>query len=510
MKTPSEYVEHLVSNLIKQSLIDFFDELHTRYYPNYDIKFKKFFMKIIEKDGEFCVKHIKLVKYGVLSSGESSVVRRKLERHNMIEGKDFRIETCIEKHNTKKNENRLLDARVEQTNNYAKPKKIYYLTPDSFKKCLMNTQKHPSQTVNPEIYSDYFLLLEKVHKYFSDYEKQYLLKLHVIKDDKIDELSNNVKILLTKNEEQSIENKIIRKQNEEQSIKIDELLDTTRSIFNQNVDLKENLIKIENELITISSKMDILLNLYINDGNGYMIFQKIINDHDGNFSTNITLSEQRHCPGLSRLKCLFLFAFYKDGEIHIYSIARNLSYSLDERLNELMKRYPGWKKLLPYCVSLIYTEINIELTFLESNSFWETGSYDRNKKCYVINYDMTMTRNDINRLIKDGFARARNSKINNYQKNIYEYNIDNNHDEIIIGTLINKDNVFHDESRDLLTKITKSICLKKTEKIIREDIEYNDRVGIKMSDKYYYMAKLYQFIKSQNSLELIEEFKNNT
>jgi hypothetical protein len=207
--------------------------------------------------------------------------------------------------------------------------------------------------------------------------------------------------------------------------------------------------------------MDTILKLYINDGNGYMIFQKIINDHDGNFNTKATLSEKRHFPGLARVKALILIAFYKDGKIHIYSIARNLGHSLQERLIELINRYPDWRKLLPHCVSLMLNEVNLEMTFLESNSFWETGTYDRNKKCYVIDYDINMSREDIKHFIKDGFARATNAKINNYQKNIYEYDIDNNHDEIIIGTLINKDTGFHNETRKLLTNITKSICLKK-------------------------------------------------
>jgi hypothetical protein len=78
-----------------------------------------------------------------------------------------------------------------------------------------------------------------------------------------------------------------------------------------------------------------------------------------------------------------------------------------------------------------------------------------------MDYDINMARADTDRFIKDGFARVTNAKINNYQKNIYEYDIDNNHDEIIISTLINKDTGFHNETRNLLTNITKSICLKK-------------------------------------------------
>lgn len=482
----NDYAVNLAETLTEKSKTDFFKEVHAQYYSNYDISFMDFFLDIIKKDGEFCIEHTKLIEYGVLTSTRSSNVKDKLEAHGLKEGVNFI----------------LLDVQQNENTVGRKPK-MYYLTPNAFKICLMCTQKRATQETHSIVYVWYFLLLEKVHEYYSVYQLLYANKMKQI-------LANKNKTLVSKLDEMSIENKLIIKQNEEQSEKIAELLSTTRTIVNQNVELKTTLIRIENELISISSKMDTLLNLYINDGNGYMIFQKIINEHDGNFSQKATQVEKLLCPGIARLKALFLSAFFKDGEIHIYSIARNLGYSLQERLNELDKRYNGWSKLFPHCVSLIYTEVNIELTFLESNSFWETGQYDKTKKCYVINYDINMTRPNVITLIRDGFTRATHAKINNYQKNVYDYDISNHHDEIIINTLKSKDNVFHNEARGLLTNITKSIVLKKTERIARDDIEYNGRAGIKLSDKFYYLTKLYQFIKSQSSLELIEEFKNNT
>jgi len=35
------------------------------------------------------------------------------------------------------------------------------LTPEAFKKCLMRAQRRPKQKVDPVIYCDYYLLLEK-------------------------------------------------------------------------------------------------------------------------------------------------------------------------------------------------------------------------------------------------------------------------------------------------------------------------------------------------------------
>ena len=53
---------------------------------------------------------------------------------------------------------------------------IYMLTPEAFKKCLMRAQRRPRQKVDPVVYCDYYLLLEKTYKLYTDYEKQLLSK----------------------------------------------------------------------------------------------------------------------------------------------------------------------------------------------------------------------------------------------------------------------------------------------------------------------------------------------
>lgn len=462
MNTPASYAKYLADTLTKITMTIFFKEIHTRFYSEYDISFMDFFLEIIDKDGEFCIEHYKLVEYGVLTSSESSDIRKKLNRHNMKEYVDFTIGT-----------------RSVRGKSGSTTKKVYYLTPDAFKKCLMNTQKHPSQKIDPEIYSDYFLLLEKVYKYYSNYEKMYSNKIIEQKDDKIDEQTK----------------KIDKLQSE-----LSEVLANTRFIINQNVDLNDKVVQ-------ISSKMDTMMNLYIRDGNGFMIFQKIITDHDGNFTADATNIEKRLYPGLARLKALFLCAYYKEGVVHVYSICRNFSSSLKTRIKELEKRYVGWRKLMPVGISLVYTEVNIELTFLEKNSFWENGEYDKDKNCYVFNYDITLERSEILSYIRAGFALAANCKINNYQKNIYEYDIGNEHDGVIISDLITQDTGFHNESRDLISNVIKSVVLCDNTKVVRPDIIIDGR-RVLLSDKHYYLTKLYQFLKSQNTPAIVEEFKN--
>ena len=52
--------------------------------------------------------------------------------------------------------------------------KVYKLTPEAFKKCLMRAQRRPKQKVDPVIYCEYYLLLEKTYKLYTDYEKKLL------------------------------------------------------------------------------------------------------------------------------------------------------------------------------------------------------------------------------------------------------------------------------------------------------------------------------------------------
>jgi hypothetical protein len=50
------------------------------------------------------------------------------------------------------------------------------LTPEAFKKCLMRAQRRPAQKIDPVVYCDYYLLLEKTYKLYTDYEKKLLSK----------------------------------------------------------------------------------------------------------------------------------------------------------------------------------------------------------------------------------------------------------------------------------------------------------------------------------------------
>ena len=127
---------------------------------------------------------------------------------------------------------RLTDIREPVNQGGFSIKKLYTFTPEAFKKMLMKARKYKNQPVDPVIYIDYYLLLEKVFKLYTDYERAYLNKLISIKDDKIDEQSDKIDNLIQ-------ETKLQSEQMSEQSKKIDKLLNYSNAITKQNIDLIE-------------------------------------------------------------------------------------------------------------------------------------------------------------------------------------------------------------------------------------------------------------------------------
>jgi uncharacterized coiled-coil protein SlyX len=112
-----------------------------------------------------------------MTSTESSKVKDKLNDLRLVNEEDYtRADIC------------------ERGKSGAQIHKHYNLTPDAFKKCLMRAQRRANQPVDPVVYVDYYLLLEKIIKLYNDYQSGYLKKVLSTKDAKIDELikQNNV------------------------------------------------------------------------------------------------------------------------------------------------------------------------------------------------------------------------------------------------------------------------------------------------------------------------------
>ena len=55
MSTQQEYIQNLIQNENKLSLEEFFKDIHSKFYSNYDISFMTYFLELTEQEGKFIV-----------------------------------------------------------------------------------------------------------------------------------------------------------------------------------------------------------------------------------------------------------------------------------------------------------------------------------------------------------------------------------------------------------------------------------------------------------------------
>ena len=178
--TISEYIDRQVAAFKKIALRDFLIDLKTQFYPEQDISFMDEFLKMSKEEnkGQFIVHHEKLYEYGATKSMQSTHVKDRLEALNMVEGEDFTI--------TKSRECRI-------TGRGATTKKIYMLTPRTFKRILIGATRHSSHDVDVTMYADYYLFLEEAVGYYMDYQLSLEKALSLGKDQRIDNLIDEVR-----------------------------------------------------------------------------------------------------------------------------------------------------------------------------------------------------------------------------------------------------------------------------------------------------------------------------
>lgn len=133
--------------------------------------------------------------------------------------------------------------------------KYYYLTPKSFKKCLMRAQRRPGQSTDPTKYCDYFLLLEEVYKLYSIYQKSYDDKIMSLKDDKISEQSDKIGELsdLVKNQTKKID---------EQSEQIRQILGHTLEVKADNKIINTKLDTANKQLVEVKTAVGEVKQMY--------------------------------------------------------------------------------------------------------------------------------------------------------------------------------------------------------------------------------------------------------
>jgi hypothetical protein len=71
------FIDHLIVEDIKSNLRDYTLELHGKFYPHMNIEFMDEFLTLAarENENQFIVNHDMLIKYGIVSSTRSSVIK---------------------------------------------------------------------------------------------------------------------------------------------------------------------------------------------------------------------------------------------------------------------------------------------------------------------------------------------------------------------------------------------------------------------------------------------------
>jgi hypothetical protein len=129
MSAQQEFIQSLIQQETKMSLEEFFKGIHERFYPAQDISFMNYFLELTKHEGEFIVHHEKLVEYGIVTSKRSSDVKDRLDALGLIECEEYNLRDIPQ---VRKNRGDVIE-------------KIYMLTPEAFKTCLMRSRKYPGQ-----------------------------------------------------------------------------------------------------------------------------------------------------------------------------------------------------------------------------------------------------------------------------------------------------------------------------------------------------------------------------
>ncbi len=420
MLSPSQYATKLATDLTKITMADFFKSIHGKFYQDQDISFMEYFLELCEHDGEFYIHHNKLIEYGIMTSTESSKIKDKLKNLNLVESSDYV----------------LADIR-ENSENGGRPSKVYYLTSEAFKKCLMRARRYKGQPIDPVIYCDYYLLLEKVHKLYTDYERLYSNKLISMKDDKINELISEVKY-------QSKEIAELKSMNVDQSRNIDRLMVYAEDSNTKITDLKET---VENMFQFILSFARVTLKTWYGSSVMDSQLNNLVKEKSLNFA-------------LKHMKVMFTVGFYINNDngskLKIYFCCTNFA-DVGKRIKELYIRHSNqeYNMLLPNAITLISCEINTERVILSRmDSIFPpntTPEYSNTHKSFdlIVDHDYF---EEVSDCYKKIVSNARNERFQLYQQRMDDYVNANSFNSEVLNHMYQADELFYNESRPFCQK----------------------------------------------------------
>jgi len=143
--TITNFINEMIVTSAKPTILEFATEVHKRFYPEQDIAFMNYFFELAsqENEGKFVVPHQKLIEYGIATCNQSNDIKRRIERLGLVEDKEYRL--------------RHVSEPVKQGG--FSTKKVYMLTPEALKMCLMRAQRRSVQSIDVTQYAKYYLFL---------------------------------------------------------------------------------------------------------------------------------------------------------------------------------------------------------------------------------------------------------------------------------------------------------------------------------------------------------------
>ncbi len=406
----TEYTQSLVNAFKKVDLKEFMMKVKAIIHPEMDMSFMDYFLELSkeENDGQFIVHHDKLIEYGITTSDRSRNIRDRLVSLGCTESEEFLL---------------LNIQQQNKTGSGGSNKKVYMLTPEAFKKCLMRARNHKTHTINAEIYANYYLFLEKVITYYTKYQLDLANALSRCKDDKIDSLIESNKELLSNN------NQLLRS-NQELTSKMDQ---QSSMITDQTKKIDQLMIYAEDA----NEKLDIMFDFMVD-------FAKITLPMwvgSSVFKTQLQslIDGKSLTYALKHLKLAYLVGFYHkrdelltetaiNGEeiqsssyLKLYFCCTNFA-DVPKRLRELSIRHRGMMMLKPRAICLVTHDINKELAILDRLSIFPEDTsmqYLTAQKSFMIGLTNTNAEyvNDIYDTIK---SNAQGIRFQGYQSRMDE------------------------------------------------------------------------------------------
>jgi hypothetical protein len=371
-KLAKAYSAKLGESLTRVNLEEFFHTVRNEFYVDINVDFMEYFIELTEYE-DFVIHRTKLIEYGIMTSSRSSNIKDKFENIGLVDGVDFILK---EVHN-------------QRLTRGASNTKDYYLNADSFKKCLMRAKRHIGQEVDPMVYCDYYILLERMYILYTYYQRTYDAKLLSIKDEKIEKQSEKIDELSKKSDKQSEKIDELVSSNKELRARMDKLLgyaeDTKEKLATTNSQLattnsqlattnttleivSEELTTTNSQLTKANQKIDTIKMTVQNIANvmtnGFNMFTSFVKNNIFSSANKTQASETKkylellNCNGkISKMKIQYLVATrYDDGEYEVYSKCTNVD-GIYTALNNLYSR----RELIgPFAIGLNLNEINSE------------------------------------------------------------------------------------------------------------------------------------------------------